>query len=707
VIIKLFASVALALAGAHAHALGSLSDLKNVCDFSATAKEARLINATAFLAPSGLVHYNASTNTYNVDTVAFTQFPPPDPSILCMDSLFYGETSVIAGRTGVLIAPNIILTAPHAAGSAFNPQQFVVVFRDSLATGGTSGCTNFTWTNIPASDVYFPNSSTALVNTLGSSTRYDYAAFQLDRNVTGRQPVKIRRSGAPRMGDISISAGYPERTSEKVDTAVVFAGIATVGGPDVSVGFPGNYLYGDLNAFEGNSGSPVYSIEDEVVEAVVSYGSDAAFSLDSGGTCYRATNEGNVSDTNGIITDIASAIPRNEVLVTPMDYVVHVSDIGAPTDHPVSSYQVSPVTSAGGGLILLDSIVGPTGSATTTPAVSLSKSSGIYTLPAAGLSFDFDASTSSITQCGAWDYQVNVLDVAHDENNYIRHRFEVGLVEISATPEDDWIDDDIGSPYSNTRTYVIKNVRPTPTSVEVYAGGDLPPNVVTINGGGMTTVNLGPAGSPTDTATFVIGISANADAVATPGTVYNLFVAFANTNFACAAQDVPLRYIRFKRGERQLNSPGGPALLAAPAAGQTFGASTRFDVDASAIGNFCVSDLNLDLGFPSPGTGPTFEAPQVQVTLTSPAGRTGILWDRNTDPGGAYNVNETVDSVPGPFLHLDDQTSVPLGPTHLNYFNGQRISGHWYIDIRGTGGLDVVGPVLLDFTSGACFGTGS
>lgn len=702
---KLVLGGLLIVATSQVSAVGSLDDLKKVCDFPATTKESKLINATAFLAPAGLVQYNVSSNTYSVTTVAFTKFPPPDNGPICPSSLFYGEDSVIAGRTGFLIAPNIIMTAPHVSGSSFNPQQFVVIFRHSQQTAGGAGCTNFTWSSIPRADVYFPNSSTAVVNTLDASGRYDYAAFTLDRSVINRAPVKIRRSGTPRLGDVLISAGYPERTSERVDSAVIYDGIGSTTGLPVFVTYPGNYLLANLNSFAGDSGSPVYNSSDDVVEAAVAYGLGATFTQDLGATCSHAISTGYTSDTNGTITDIASQIPRYEVLVTPLNYVVHVSALGAATDQPLKTYSITPVV-GGSSVVTLSPIQGPTGSVTTTPVIAMDTVPGVYSLPANGKVFHINASTSGLTHCGRWDYQMNVHDNATGGDNIIRHRFEVGLVEISATSQEDWIDNDIGSPYEKTRTYTIKNTRPTATTVQVYAGGDLPANVVTINGAGATTVALGPAGSPTDTKTIVIGISANADAVATVGTVYNLFVAFANMNYTCAAQDVPLRYIHFKRGERKFESVQGAALLAAPASGQTLGAATRYDVDLSSIGNYCVGDLNLDAGFPSPGLGLLAEVPEVQITLKSPSGKTGVLWAQNAYPGGAYGIIDNPEDLYVPFLHLDDQLSPPLGPKHLSFFNAQHLTGHWFIDVRASSTFDVVGPIRLDFTTGSCVGLG-
>jgi hypothetical protein len=695
-------------------ASAALSDLKLACDYPATAKEARLINATAMLVQTGSLQYNASTNTYNVINTPVTTYLElfnPNPVPICSNSLFYGDPSA-TGRTGVLIAPNMILTSPHAPSASFDPRQFSVVFRASQATAGDPSCTNFTWSNIPASDVYFvdPTSSTPLVDTFNNADggAHDYAVLKLTQNVVNRAPVKIRRSGAPRLGDLIISAGYPLRTPERVDSAAFYEGIGTVNTPTTGIKFVGDMLFANfLNDFDGDSGAPAYNPADDVVEAVQAWGTDAGFNRANGAQCGTAGLGFEQSDINGNIVDVASQIPRNEILVAPLDEVVHVSAIGGATDKPSSTYTITPAAT-GANIVTLSPIQGPTGTAGTVPVINYDVSGGLYTVPAGGMTFHIDADTSVLFQCGTWEYEADVQDIGNGGDNMIRHRFEIGLTEVSVAPADDWIDNDIGSPYTSTRTYTLKNVRPTPATVHVYAGGDLPASVVTINGGGATTVTLGAAGTATDTQTLVVGIASGATSLTTPGTVYNLTLSFDLVGADCPVTSSQTRNIKFKRGERQFQSVQGATLLAPPASGQTLGAASRFDVDLSAIGStFCVSDLNLDTGFPTPAHDLSMDVPAAEITLTSPSGRSGVLWERDSYPGGAYGVTD-----PGPyftpFLHLDDQVSPPLGPTLLSYFNNQKLKGHWYVDVRTSSGYELAGPVRLDFTATtACLSGGN
>jgi hypothetical protein len=690
-------------AAAPACAFDQLDDLKNVCDYTATPQEAKLINATALLVRQESVSYNASDNTYSIGTQAFVNLPAIEGgNPVCTGSRFYGETSTPAGRTGVLIAPNLILSAAHV--ESIDPHNWYVIFRDSQTTAGVGGCSNFTWSHIPAKDVYRPplNSVVANLYTDAAPDKSDYLVFQLDRNVSDRQPVKIRRSGAPRVGDIVVSPGYPYRTSEKISTAGVFTGVAQAGGPF----YPGSYVYENhLNGFDGSSGSAVFDIEDETVDAVVRFDDTVGPEISPDGTCAYAADRGVPSAVNGPIVDIESSIPRYEIGLKPLDLVNHVSSLGGGTDKPNTTYTLSPATS-GGNLVLINSISGPPGVPGSTPGVALSVAPGIYTVPAGGMTFDFQATTVGLTQCGRWDYELNVYDISHDQNNYIRHHFEVGLVEVSATPEDVWSVEDFGPTYSQTRTYTVKNVRPSPTTVQVAAGGELPSNVLTINGTtGVKLVSLGAAGSPTDTATVTVGIASSAiNAVTSPNTDYNLFVMFSQTNFACAAGPGLERDIVFRRNERQVSTTTS-VLLSDPAPGQLFGPAARYDFDLTNAPSYCVTDINLDIGMPTGvAAGPSVEAGDIQITVTAPGGRTGVVWNRNAFPGGAYGITDTVSGVTMPMLHLDDEVSPPLGPVHFNYFDGVGVAGHWYVDVRkGNGGhIDIIGPNRIDISANTC-----
>lgn len=694
-----------------AHARDQLDDLKDVCNYAASDQEARLINATAMLVPAGAVHPNPGLQTYYIDTQPFYYTDVDQGTAICTDSRFYAETAVVGGRTGVLIAPDMILTAPHV--NPIDPTQWAVVFRASMATLGGVGCSNFTWSSIPASDVYFPASHSTVMNSFGGATgsQYDYAVFQLAVPVVGRAPVKIRRSGAPRFGDIVISPGYPNHTAEKLSSATVFTGIeGATGGPRL----PGDYLYAHfLNGFVGSSGSPLWDVEDETIDAGVRESNNTGLVFDPVAQCSYASEIGLIAAVNGPIVGVASLIPRAEVLVAPLDYVDRILDIHPSSPTFTNHYTATTARAGQGGeLIDIEKISWPSG--TGDPNVSLSIPTGFYNAPANGpLTFDVNADISNVNTCGTWDYELNVHDITNDQNNIIRHHFEIGLREYSVTPDDDWVVNDLSAPYQESKTYTLTNVRPTPTHVMVSQDSSLPDSdLILINGTATASFDLGPKGSGTDTATVVLTLNQTVAAATTLGVEYHGRIAIYNQPFNCSAPPDDwyiYRNLTFKRGEQIFTGSPATGFLPPPAAGQPYGTPVRFDLDLSGEdASTCVQDLNLYLGVPPGLNGLTvaYAASFLKIQVTPPGGVARVLWQSNALPGSEYErdvLDAQGDSIPA--LYLDDQIAPPLGPYLLSAFNGWHARGHWYMDVSSSGPGFLVTPAQLDFTrtsSGIC-----
>jgi len=92
----------------------------------------------------------------------FTHDRATPPQTLCTDSLFYNQytSDVSHGRSGFLIGPDLVATAPHGG---FYLGDFVVVYGFS---GGllNQGCSFNTTGNIPAANVYQPKSGGTYIN---------------------------------------------------------------------------------------------------------------------------------------------------------------------------------------------------------------------------------------------------------------------------------------------------------------------------------------------------------------------------------------------------------------------------------------------------------------------------------------------------------------------------------------------------------------
>lgn len=112
---------------------------------------------------------------------------------------------------------------------------------------------------------------------LESSTGADYAVLELDRKVTGREPLRVRKTGAIENGDEILVIGHPTGLPSKV------AGDAFVRDSSKSAYFETN-----LDTFAGNSGSAVFNARTGDVEGILVRGhTDYKSSRDSNGNYCR------------------------------------------------------------------------------------------------------------------------------------------------------------------------------------------------------------------------------------------------------------------------------------------------------------------------------------------------------------------------------------------------------------------------------------
>lgn len=103
----------------------------------------------------------------------------------------------------------------------------------------------------------------------------DYAIIRLDREVKGKKPLKINPEGEVRAGTPLFLMGYPGGLPLKM------AGDAAVRNTDQKDG----YFMADLDAFKGNSGSPVFNAVTHQVEGLLAAG-DADFDYQENGGCF-------------------------------------------------------------------------------------------------------------------------------------------------------------------------------------------------------------------------------------------------------------------------------------------------------------------------------------------------------------------------------------------------------------------------------------
>lgn len=102
---------------------------------------------------------------------------------------------------------------------------------------------------------------------VASNADQDWAIVRLDRPVPGREPLRIRESGEPAVGNAMAVVGFPRGLPLKIA-----AGARVMAAGEFGFADPATYFEADLDVFGGNSGSPVVSPDTGTVEGILAVG---------------------------------------------------------------------------------------------------------------------------------------------------------------------------------------------------------------------------------------------------------------------------------------------------------------------------------------------------------------------------------------------------------------------------------------------------
>ncbi len=209
---------------------------------------------------------------------------------LCQNEPFRNQPC-IASSSGFLVDPSIVATAAHCLdNNNLNTMKFVFGFEMIDASTPKSTIDNdeiYRGTRILGREIGFHGT--------------DWALVQLDRPVRNHPHVKIRRSEKIPDGSGVHVIGHPSGLPKKyADNAIV---------RDNSADW---YFVANLDTYGGNSGSPVFNSETNIVEGILVRGeTDFVWN----GNCYVS----NVCPANGCrgedctrTTEFHSLVPKNE-----------------------------------------------------------------------------------------------------------------------------------------------------------------------------------------------------------------------------------------------------------------------------------------------------------------------------------------------------------------------------------------------------------
>lgn len=190
---------------------------------------------------------------------------------LCSGEL-YADQPCPAGCTGFLIAPDVIATAGHCVKTPADLDRLRFAFGYSMADSSSPR-------QLKKSDVY--KGKEIIDRRLDTLTGSDWCLVRLERAVTDHPVVKVRTQGSITEGDPIYAIGHPCGLPSK------YSGLAYV---------TKNYtdetsFQGNIDAFGGNSGSPVFNGHTHEVEGILVRGPGdiaAQFFVPVGEDCTRA-----------------------------------------------------------------------------------------------------------------------------------------------------------------------------------------------------------------------------------------------------------------------------------------------------------------------------------------------------------------------------------------------------------------------------------
>jgi V8-like Glu-specific endopeptidase len=212
---------------------------------SSSASFRELAKSTAAMFTDGDARRGLFSDTINLkgDSLA-------DSGVCASERFAYQKSGALC--SGFLVSPTTLVTAGHCIQDMKDCKKHKWVFDYKVDSERQFDV------SVSKDSVYKCKS---IINQKLTKTN-DFAYIELDRPVTDRQPLKIRRSGKPAVGDDLVVIGHPSGLPTKIADG---AKVRTL---------KGDFFVANLDTFGGNSGSAVFNVKTEEVEGILVRGDE-------------------------------------------------------------------------------------------------------------------------------------------------------------------------------------------------------------------------------------------------------------------------------------------------------------------------------------------------------------------------------------------------------------------------------------------------
>lgn len=161
----------------------------------------------------------------------------------------FSDQKTAAKCSGFLVGPKLLVTAGHCIQSQADCNANKWVFDYKMDNAGSTAIT------VSEDSVY--KCTKVLSTKLEGGNGNDYAIIELDRVVTGRQPLKVRKSGQIKVGTEIVVIGHPTGLPTKITDGAKVRRVNSV------------YFVANLDTYGGNSGSAVFDAKTGMVEGIL------------------------------------------------------------------------------------------------------------------------------------------------------------------------------------------------------------------------------------------------------------------------------------------------------------------------------------------------------------------------------------------------------------------------------------------------------